>query len=386
MKNSNLSIKRVTINPKSKKKSYIYLDKNNNQIKDPETLNRIKKIVIPPAYTDIRIANSNNNYLQAVGTDDKGRKQYIYKKSFVDKQSKNKYCQLKNIGANIERIRKDVRALMLSNKPIDNKDKMIALVIYILDNCYFRIGNIHYFNNHESHGVSTLQCKHLKFKNQHVDIDFIGKKGVRNQCSITDSLAIKLLKDLCHITKKENHQHQFIFHYKNDNENEKNNGKESNEKYKLIKPLDINTFLNKYHPDITLKMFRTWGANYIFLEEIIKQKHQFMTIANLEDNENKKNNKQEIEKESDKIIKEILKTIAIKLHNTPTVSKKSYLDNNLIQIYLSNPKSFWNKINKSENKKDLTILLSEFLNKNCVNRDKKTKMSNHKGGILSFFM
>jgi hypothetical protein len=68
-------------------------------------------------------------------------------------------------------------------------------------------------------------------------------------------------------------------------------------------------------------MFRTWGANYIFLEEIIKQKHQFMTIANLEDNENKKNNKQEIEKESDKIIKEILKTIAIKLHNTPTVSK-----------------------------------------------------------------
>ena len=377
MKNLNLSIKRVVINPKSKKKNYIYLDKDNNQIKDHETLERIKKLVIPPAYTDIRIANSNNNYLQAVGIDDKGRKQYIYKKSFVDKQSRNKYCQLKNIGNNIVQIRKDVRALMLSNKPVDDKDKMIALVIYILDNCYFRIGNIHYFNNHKSHGVSTLQCKHLKFKKNQIDIEFIGKKGVLNQCLITDSLAIKLLKDLCYKANKENHNNQFVFHYKNPDFTDQN------EKYKLIRPLDVNAFLTKYHPDITLKMFRTWGANYIFLEEIIKRKNEFMQIANLESNEVKKNNKKDIKKESDKITKEILKTIAIRLHNTPTVSKKSYLDNNLIQIYLANPKSFWNKINKSENKNDLSILLSEFLNKNCVNPRKKTKTVKQNAGFLS---
>jgi DNA topoisomerase-1 len=370
---NNLSIKRITVNPRSKKKRFIYLDSKNNQIKDDDTLERIKKLVIPPGYTDIKIANNSSNYLQAIGIDDKGRKQYIYKKSFVDKQSRNKYCQLKNIGSKIDQIRKDVRSLMLSNKPIDDKENMIALIINILDKCYFRIGNIHYFNNHNSHGVSTLQCKHLKFKNNEVDIEFIGKKGVLNQCVIRDSLTIKLLKDLCYLTKKEDHDKHFIFHYKDDNS-----------EYKLIKPIDVNNFLMKYHPDITLKMFRTWGANYIFLQEIIKQKDKFMSIANLKTDESdnkQKNSKKIIEKESEKIIKDILQTIALRLHNTATVSKKSYLDNNLIQIYLDKPRSFWNKINKSK-KSDLNVLLSEFLNKNCdgnTNNNNKSK-KNQKGG------
>ena len=230
---NNLSIKRITVNPRSKKKSFIYLDNKNNQIKDSVTLERIKKLVIPPGYTDIKISNNPSNYLQAIGIDDKGRKQYIYKKSFVDKQSRNKYCQLKNIGSKIDQIRKDVRSIMLNNKPIDDKEKIIALIISILDTCYFRIGNIHYFNNHNSHGVSTLQCNHLKFKNNEVDIEFIGKKGVLNKCIIKDSLTIKLLKDLCNLTKKENHDKHFIFHYKDKN-------KDGEIDYKLIKPLDVN--------------------------------------------------------------------------------------------------------------------------------------------------
>ena len=73
--NSKLKIKRLTVNPNSKKKRFIYLDEKNKQINDTETLDRLKKLVIPPAYTDIKIANSPNNYLQAVGTDEKGRTQ-----------------------------------------------------------------------------------------------------------------------------------------------------------------------------------------------------------------------------------------------------------------------------------------------------------------------
>ena len=140
-------------------------------------------------------------------------------------------------------------------------------------------------------------------------------------------------------------------------------------------------------------MFRTWGANYIFLEEIIKKKNEFMEIANLKKiknysntklNSKELNSKEKIGKESDKLIKEIIKTIALRLHNTPTVSKKSYLDNNLVQIYLENPKSFWMKIKTSNNKNDLTVLLCEFLQKNC-NKSKKTKkITKQKGGWSLF--
>ena len=405
MNNSKLEIKRIVVNPKSKKKRFIFLDKHNTQIKDPETLSRVKKIVIPPAYTDIKIANNPNNYLQAVGIDDKGRKQYVYKKSFVDKQSKNKYCELKHIGEKIIQIQKDVRALMLSDKPIDDKNKMIALCIYILNTCYFRIGNIHYFKEHQSHGVSTLQTKHLTFKNNKLEIEFIGKKGVLNNCSLDDALSVKLLKELYNLSKKEKRPHNFLFYYRNkddknnnsDNNKNSNNDDKNNDDLHLIKPTDINDFLNQYHPDITLKMFRTWGANYIFLEEIIKKKNEFMEIANLKkikndsnsnsnSNSNSKelNSKEKIGKESDKLIKEIIKTIALRLHNTPTVSKKSYLDNNLVQIYLENPKSFWMKIKTSNNKNDLTVLLCEFLQKNC-NKSKKTKKINKQNGGWSLF-
>jgi DNA topoisomerase IB len=387
LNNSKMQIKRVAINPQSqKKKRFIYLDKRNDQIKDPETLERIKKMSIPPAYTEIRISANPNNYLQAVGIDDKGRRQYIYNKSFVIRQSKNKYCYLKHFGENISKIRQDVRAILVNDKPITNKEKMIALVIYILDKCYFRIGNIHYFNKNDSHGVSTLKSKHLIFKEKELKIEFIGKKGVFNECLVKDQLIISLLKELNLITKntdiqKNDTEGSFIFTYLDDNG-----------KPQLIKPLDINQFLYQYHPDITLKMFRTWGANFMFLEEIIKRKRDFAEIYTINTSTDLTNNKKSIKKEkvkkqilreSDKIIAEIIQKIAIKLHNTPNVSRKSYLDNNLVEIYLANPKSFWRKISYSNNKDDLNNLLVELLSYNCSAKNTSKKLQNsQRGGQL----
>ncbi len=370
MKGTQLKIKRIAINPRSKKKRFIYLDEKNNQIKDPSTLSRIHKLVIPPAYTDIKIANTAHNYLQAVGIDEKGRKQYIYNKKFVASQSRNKYCQLKNFGTHINQIRKDVRNIMMNDMPVDDKEKMIALVIYILDNCHFRIGNIHYFNEYQSHGVSTLQTKHLTFSPSEVKIEFIGKKGVLNTCIFKDALSIKLLRELSLISKKNKHPHDFLFYYKDNDKNiDTNANTEKDNELQILKPIDINNFLNKYHLDITLKMFRTWAANCIFLEEIIKNKKLFTEVANSDDS------KEIIQKKTEKLINEILKIIAIKLHNTPSVSKKSYLDDNLVQIYLKNPKSFWKKADKYKNKNDMTLLLLDFLDKNCNEKNRTHKVS-----------
>jgi DNA topoisomerase IB len=380
---SKLEIKRVDINPRSKKKKFIYLDKKNKQISDNESLTRFKKLNIPPAYADVKISITSNNYLQAIGIDDKGRTQYIYNKTFIAKQSRNKYCALKNFGQHIIKIRQDIRAILLNdNKPITSKEKIIALVIYILDKCHFRIGNVKYFNEHESHGVSTLQPKHLTFKsNGELDIEFIGKKGVNNKCVLRDPVSFKLMKELSETTKKNKYPNSFLFYYIDENDTPQ-----------LIKPIDINNFLIEYHPDITLKMFRTWGANYLFLEEMIKRKNEFMEIfkihsLNSSNNNNKKliedititrneKIKKKIDRESDKIISEIIKNIAISLHNTPTVSKKSYLDNNLVIIYLENPKSFWKRVSKFNvnNKNDINNILLELLNESCKKKNNEKTM------------
>jgi DNA topoisomerase IB len=146
----------------------------------------------------------------------------------------------------------------------------------------------------------------------------------------------------------------FLFYYIEENDKE------------MIKPTDINNFLNTYHSDITLKMFRTWAANYLFLEEMIKRQNELVDINNSNDSDSKNNTN------TMKIINDIIKDIAIKLHNTPTVSRKSYLDNNLVQIYMDNPKLFWKRIKKTH-KNDLNMLLIELLTYNCKEKTKKCK-------------
>lgn len=379
MEKNNMEIQRVTKNPRSKKKKFDYLDPKGDPITNGETLERINKLVIPPGYKDVKIANTSRNYLQAIGIDDKGRKQYIYRPSFVEKRTKDKYCQLKHFGQIVEQIRRDIRKTLLSDKSIQNKEKMICLMLYILDTCHFRIGNIHYYNNHKTHGVSTLHISHLKFKPREVDIEFIGKKSVLNKCSLKDPLSIRLLKELAKIAKKA--KSDFVFNYFD----------QGTKKYRLIRPDEVNSYLSKYHSDITLKMYRTWAANQVFLEEMIKRKKDFKALDTaLKKKSQYKNLAKEvkrIEKEKNKLIKEIIIEIANKLHNTPTVSKKSYLDNNLIQIYMSDPTYFWRKISRAT-KKDLTGILVSFLSKNCqVDKKKKIthkKNQKQKGGWMSY--
>lgn len=372
-----MDIKRVTKNPRSKKKVFTYLDRNDVHITNTDLLGRIDKLVIPPGYKDVKIANTSNNYLQAIGIDDKGRKQYIYRPSFIEKRAKNKYCQLKHFGETIEQIRKDIRRNMLQDGSINNKIKMISLMIYILDNCHFRIGNIHYYNQHETHGVSTLHVKHLTFSTNELNIEFIGKKGVVNKCKIKDPLTIKLMKELVKLAKKQ--KNDFIFNYHD----------LSTGKIRLIRPDEVNSFLSKYHSDITLKMYRTWAANQVFLEEMLKRKKDLkeldLSMKKKNKHKNPEKEKKRIENAKNKLMREIVVEIANKLHNTPTVSKKSYLDNNIVQIYLSDPTYFWRKIGKLKGK-ELTDILIEFLSKNCITSkvnkkthtklDKKTQKNN----------
>jgi DNA topoisomerase-1 len=379
MEKTNMNIKRITKSNNTKKKHFNYVDRNDKQITNGAVLDRINKLVIPPAYKEVKISDVSNNYLQATGIDDKGRKQYIYRPSFIEKRAKGKYCQLKHFGQMIEQIRKDIRQNMLSDKPIQDKTKMISLILYILDTCHFRIGNINYYNQYKTHGVSTLLISHLKFGPRELDIEFIGKKGVINKCSIKDPLTIKLMKELVKIAKK--CKSQFVFNYNDDG------------KIRLIRPDEVNTFLSKYHPDIILKMYRTWAANHVFLEEMIKRQKDFKaldkSLINKDDHKHPAKEEKRVERTRNKLIREILIEIANKLHNTPTVSKKSYLDNNLIEIYMNDPVYFWRKISRT-NKNNLTNILIDFLSKNCIvgkgNKNEMTHKKNQKqnGGWMSY--
>ena len=321
---------------KTKKITYNYIDKNNKKITKKETLERIKKLRIPPAYKNVIISESPNSDIQAIGVDDKGRKQYIYHSNFIKKKQTEKYKNIIKLGDHIDNIIKDTEKIINKNykKPIKSWEQPttnLALLMYLLYHCNFRIGNIKYVKEYNSYGALTLLPKHLNFKGNYLDIKFIGKKGVINNSTINNKKVIYLLKEL------KNNANTYIFEYNNT----------------LMNKTYVSEYLKQYDPLITPKMFRTWYANYYFLEtikkDINKNMDELITICNY---------KTKIKS----YIKKCCEYVAEKLNNTATISKKSYLDSEIIDIFVNNPCHFINFLNNN-NKLSNNDLLIKIMKK-----------------------
>ena len=289
---------------------FYYVNKfSKKKINNPKMLNRIKSIKIPPAYTQVKISKNPNSKIQCIGTDTKNRNQYIYNKAHIENQTKLKFNDLITFGKKIKRIRKDINTNLnncyTSPRLLNNKDNIISLVLYLIDSCNFRVGCEKYKQLYNSFGVTTLNKSHFKFNANNVTIEFIGKKGVLNTNNVKNTNICNLLKTLY------NNNDDYIFNYLDGN----------NDKYRITEK-HINDFLKKYHKSLSVKMFRTWNANYILLKEIL----------NLELPEN--------ESQAKKNISIAIKKAAGQLHHSSNVSKKSYMNNEIVDLYLTDPMKF----------------------------------------------
>lgn len=324
--------KHLNITRKTKHKKFLYLNSRGGQIKDSGTLTRISKLRIPPGYDNVKISSNTGHHLQATGIDTKGRTQYIYNSKHVEKRCKLKFKELIIFGKKVDTIRKDVMRKIKDDDNIYSKEKIIALVIFILDDCLFRIGNKFYAKRYNTYGTTTLKPKHFKLNRGVMNVEFIGKKNVVNVCQIHNKHVINLLKKLIKNAGRSSN----VFRYMN-----------SKGVYSEITANDINGFLKNYDGKLTVKMFRTWAANHIFLEETIKdsKKHRNNDVT---------------DSYAKKHVVETLKVIADKLHNTPSVSKKSYINNEILNMYLKQPGEFYRKIKIYRNK-NITQLLIQML-------------------------
>lgn len=260
--------------------------KDNKLITDDETIDKIKSLKIAPAYRDVIILN--NKKILAYGYDSKGRKQVIYNPEFIKKQTNIKYKKILNLNNIFLQIRDDID-ININNK--DNNIRELSIIIYLIIYCGFRIGNKKYLKDNNSHGISTIQFKHISFNNVKIDnnkkevmvIDFIGKKGIQNISTTDNKHIIKYLKN----KKINKDDDDFVFD---------------------ISSLDVNTYLKQFNNKLTTKDLRTWNANYLF----IKYAGEYI------------NDKKPVKKAIDKV--------AEKLHNTSTICKKNYINPYIIEI------------------------------------------------------
>tara|TARA_B100001094_G_C18162169_1_gene789948 strand:+ start:805 stop:1773 length:969 start_codon:yes stop_codon:yes gene_type:complete len=298
-----MNIKKITKN----KKTYYINKKTRKNIKSKKILNHIHNLKIPPNYKNVKINHNINDKILAIGEDNAGRKQYIYNKKFTEKQKIQKFNNLLVFGKYISKIKKEIKFNLNSNKPIYNKDKIISIVLYLIDYCNFRVGNNEYKLKYNTYGTTTLKKDHIIFKKNEVEIKFIGKKHVENKSAIKNKNIINLLNTLCMYNKNK----EYLFYYVNNN------------KLIPINSSHINSFIKKYDDRLTVKMFRTWNGNTILLNTLIKM--------------DKPKDKKEIKKN----IIYANKYVASCLHNTPMVSKKSYVNNIIYDLYINDNELFY---------------------------------------------
>ncbi|GAB2981841.1 DNA topoisomerase IB [Mucilaginibacter puniceus] len=276
---------------------WTYLNADGKTVKDKELINRFNKLVIPPAYTNVWISPHENSHLQFTGIDAAGRKQYRYHADWNKIRNQSKYHRLQTFASYLPAIRAQVDK-DLARHDLDH-DKVVALVVRLMELTSIRVGNESYKKLYGSFGLTTLQDKHVKFDGTKMKFEFKGKKGVFHKVALQSRKLAKLVKQCRDIPGKE------LFQFYN-----------SEGKRCSIGSGDVNTYLkNITGEDFTAKDFRTWAGSVSALYAF-KEVGEFETVT-----------------ECRKKIVSVLDEVAINLGNTRTVCKKYYVHPKVIKSY-----------------------------------------------------
>jgi DNA topoisomerase-1 len=296
----------VVIYREGAKDKWIYRDKAGNTVKDKEILGYIASLPpIPPAYKNVRIYYTKSPDIIFDGVDDKGRLQQIYSKRYRENADKKKFKALIDFGKKMPQMLLKMQEHIESQG--SGKNKLISIILRIITLCGFRIGQLKYQKLYNSIGLSTLMKKHLKFISPKLEIKFIGKKGVLNECVVEDKLIIDELKKI----SAGKAQADFLFTYK------------ENDETKLINAIDVNNWLKAYNPEFTSKFFRTFQVNDLLIEGMAEVDPTTITDA-----------------QRKKRVVGLLKDISCAVNNTPGICKKSYANPELIKLYIEHPKKY----------------------------------------------
>jgi DNA topoisomerase-1 len=291
-----------------------YYDAGGTIVKDKELIERFNNLVIPPAYTKVWISPYENGHLQFTGTDAAGRKQYRYHAHWNQIRNQSKYHRLQTFAAHLPAIRKQVE-LDLARPKMDH-EKVVALVVRLMELTSIRVGNESYKKLYGSFGLTTLMDKHVKIDGSNMLFEFKGKKGVMHKISLQSKKLSKLVKQCRDIPGKE------LFQFYNDD----------NQRC-TIGSGDVNTYLrNITAEDFTAKDFRTWAGSVSALYAF-KEAGEFGTLS-----------------ECKKKIISVLDEVAVNLGNTRTVCKKYYVHPTVIKSYEEG--SLFKYINKLDESKD----------------------------------
>lgn len=270
-------------------RGFSFVDSAGRRVTDSVTLDRIRSLVIPPAWTGVWICADESGHLQAVGRDQKGRRQYIYHKEFRAFRDRTKYEHLAAFAEALPKIRARVTADMAAREP--TRGKVLATVVALLERTLIRVGNDSYAKDNASYGLTTMRDPHVRVEGDRIRFLFKGKSGKEWNLSLRDRRLAKAVRACQDIPG------QRLFQYYAEDGSRR-----------FVTSSDLNAYLREMTGrDITAKDFRTWagtvGAVRVFAE--IKAAAPDLPRA--------------------KLMRQTVAIVARGLGNTPTVCRKCYI-------------------------------------------------------------
>lgn len=276
---------------------FVYLMPDGDRLCDPETLARIRKLAIPPAYTKVWICVDANGHLQATGIDALGRKQYRYHARWQQVRGQSKYNHMLEFACALPVLRRRVER-DLQHHGLDRRC-VLALAARVLDATLIRVGNERYTRKHGSRGLTTLDNENVAIRREHVYFHFIGKSKQQRDLHVDDPTLARLLRRC-----RELPGHRLFEYVDVDGEAQ------------TIGSADINSYLHEVTgATLTAKDFRTWGGTV----------HAAVTLARM--------GPASSATAAERNIVQAVKEVAAKLGNRPATSRKYYIHPAVLDAY-----------------------------------------------------
>ena len=280
-------------------KGFSYKDKNGKTIKDKETREWIKSLVIPPAWTDVEIDENREADLLVTGRDDKDRKQYIYHPKYREQQNAKKFDRIIDFADQLEHMRR-VTGQHLRKRKL-NREKVLATMLRLLESAFFRPGSETYSKENSTYGLTTMRHKHLTINGDEMIFNYVGKSNQKQEKVVVDKKLAKIVQEIDDMPGYE------IFKYLDEDDNIVD-----------VKSDDLNAYIHEVMgQEFSAKDFRTWAGTMIAAIALDE-----LGVVDKED-----------QKLLDTNIKEAVNRVSERLGNTPSVARGSYIDPRIIEDY-----------------------------------------------------
>lgn len=282
----------------SKSRGFRYETADGRPVADEAALERIKSLVIPPAWRDVRISPSPRGSLQAIGVDKLGRVQRIYHPAFVARRALRKYEKVERFGEALPALRRR------TNEDIAReglgKERVLAVVVRLINDLYFRVGSEESVRRYRTYGVTTLRNRHLEIKpGGRLEFKFTGKHHIRHRRILVDEELAALVRDVKALGGSK------LFQYVGEDG-----------RRRPVSPRDVNDYIKAAAGgEFSAKDFRTWGGTLLAAAELAG-------LGCCDD-----------ERRAKKNMTAAVKRVAERLGNTPAVCRACYIHPAVLEAY-----------------------------------------------------